>query len=434
MKISVFTPSHQSGGLERLYRSLQQQTHEDWEWIILGNGPEAQRDVELQARAITFGDRRVRVYVTATTGNIGALKYEACHQCSGELFVEVDHDDWILPSCLERLASRYEAFGSKKAFLYSETVTTRPDGTSIPFLPSFGWTSRPWNDPSTGKTLLINENFEITARSLCEILFSPDHVRCWSRDAYWAAGGHDPKLSVGDDHELIVRTYLAGVPFLGIDQVLYVHCLREDSASKIRLDAITQQSWATRDKFLHALVVEWSRRQSLTRYDLGGAHNCPKEFIPVDQALPDGLVGVKADVFNFLAAQPDSSIGVIRACDFLEHVPSTEMPALLNLVWKKLVPGGWLLSATPAVSGPNGEVGRGAFQDPTHVSFWTPNNFWYYTDRNYSRYVPGIQCRFQAVRNFVAYPSAWHEENHIPYVYADLCALKGQRQPGLCLI
>jgi O-antigen biosynthesis protein len=37
-----------------------------------------------------------------------------------------------------------------------------------------------------------------------------------------------------------------------------------------------------------------------------------------------------------------------------------------------LVPGGWLLAATPST-----DV-RGAFQDPTNCSFWNvPNSFWY---------------------------------------------------------
>ncbi len=35
-----------------------------------------------------------------------------------------------------------------------------------------------------------------------------------------------------------------------------------------------------------------------------------------------------------------------------------------------LTPGGWFLTLTPSTDG------RGAFQDPTHVSFWNSNSFW----------------------------------------------------------
>ena len=63
--------------------------------------------------------------------------------------------------------------------------------------------------------------------------------------------------------------------------------------------------------------------------------------------------------------------------------------------------------------------GRGAFQDPTHVSFWNSNSFWYYTRPEQAQF---IHCPvlFEAnrVKNF--YPSDWHREHQIVYVKADL--------------
>jgi hypothetical protein len=93
-----------------------------------------------------------------------------------------------------------------------------------------------------------------------------------------------------------------------------------------------------------------------------------------------------------------------------------------------LAPGGWLVSATPSSDG------RGAYQDPTHVSFWNPNSFWYYTRRDQARFVPGITCPFQGARVWQTFPDEWHRVHNIPYVYADLVALKGQRQAGRCEI
>jgi len=91
-----------------------------------------------------------------------------------------------------------------------------------------------------------------------------------------------------------------------------------------------------------------------------------------------------------------------------------------------LVPGGWLLSATPSTDG------RGAFQDPTHCSWWNENSFWYYTRQQQRQYVPGITARFQEARKWTEAPTDWHKVHNILYVYADLVALKGQRQPGIC--
>jgi hypothetical protein len=89
-----------------------------------------------------------------------------------------------------------------------------------------------------------------------------------------------------------------------------------------------------------------------------------------------------------------------------------------------LKPGGWLITRTPSTDG------RGAFQDPTHVSFWNPNSFLYYTSRQLAQYIPAIQCRFQSLRVQQSFPSDWHKQHNVLYVYADLVALKGQHQAG----
>jgi hypothetical protein len=77
-----------------------------------------------------------------------------------------------------------------------------------------------------------------------------------------------------------------------------------------------------------------------------------------------------------------------------------------------------LLSLTPSVDG------RGAFQDPTHVSYWSDNNWWYFTDVAYQRFVPAITARFQTSRCITYFPSDFHREHNIPYVKFDGVALK----------
>jgi SAM-dependent methyltransferase len=117
------------------------------------------------------------------------------------------------------------------------------------------------------------------------------------------------------------------------------------------------------------------------------------------------------------------------ACDHgADGVAAKCVVGLMNELYRVLAPGGWIISRTPSTDG------RGAFQDPTHVSFWNPNSFWYYTRREQARYVPGVRCRFQGPRVWQTFPTEWHRTNNIPYVYADLVALKGQRQPGICEI
>jgi len=113
---------------------------------------------------------------------------------------------------------------------------------------------------------------------------------------------------------------------------------------------------------------------------------------------------------------PDGSAGVIRAVDFLEHV--ADKVALINEIHRLLAPGGLLLSMTPSTDG------RGAFQDPTHVAFYNENSFWYYTEAKYQAFVPEITARFQSSRLYTSFPTEWHKRHDIPYVIANLIALK----------
>jgi SAM-dependent methyltransferase len=92
--------------------------------------------------------------------------------------------------------------------------------------------------------------------------------------------------------------------------------------------------------------------------------------------------------------------------------------ALINEIYRLLAPGGLLLSMTPSTDG------RGAFQDPTHVAFYNENSFWYYTEASYRNFVPEIKARFQSSRLVTTFPTEWHARHNIPYVTANLIALK----------
>jgi hypothetical protein len=264
--------------------------------------------------------------------------------------------------------------------------------------------------------------FPITARSVCEIFYAPNHVRAWTRAAYWKAGGHDPRMSVCDDQDLIIRTYLAGVRFERCDMPLYRQHMDGANTQTTRNAEIQKTQAQVRDKHLHALVREWCRREKLPMLDLGGAHSPAPGHIPVDRYAAPG--GIQCDITKGLPFK-DGEVGAIRASDFMEHIPVGQVIPLMNEMHRVLAPGGWLHCHTPSTDG------RGAFCDPTHVSFWNQLSMRYYTEKRFAAYIPEFIGRFQCVRNFTWHPSPWHAENQLPYVTSDLCALKGQRQAGL---
>jgi glycosyltransferase involved in cell wall biosynthesis len=422
MLLSVFTPTHNPTHLGEVYQCLKAQVYGQWEWVVVPNG-ELAGAIAAYLTQLTEGDRRVRVCpAPPDVQGVGALKRYACDLCNGDVFVEVDHDDLVTDDCLLHVHDAVKYRATPLVFVYSEDVTMSFDHTSHVFDAAYGWRHYAWE--YQGRKYTINGQPPASPRSLCEILYAPDHVRAWTRAAYQTAGRHDPGLAVGDDHDLVVRTYLAGAEFVHVKKPLYLHRLNPDTTSQKNLPQIERQSWATRDKYLHALVKEWCGRHRLPMFDLGGAHNSPPGYEPIDANLPM-TAPFRGDVFDVVAGLKDDSVGCFRAQDFLEHVPIGQVVPLFNLLYRKLVPGGYLLTHTPAVCDDEGRCGRGAYQDPDHKSFWSSNNFWYFTDREFAKYENGaVECRFQTVRIANHYPSDFHRTHLIPYVLWDGMALK----------
>lgn len=92
----------------------------------------------------------------------------------------------------------------------------------------------------------------------------------------------------------------------------------------------------------------------------------------------------------------DDSVESIRAHDIVEHLP--DKIHTMNEMWRVLEPGGKAEIVVPSTNGP------AAFQDPTHVSFWNRNSFWYYEAGNpYREFFAeayGIRASFNVVESY----------------------------------
>jgi len=262
-----------------------------------------------------------------------------------------------------------------------------------------------------------------TPHNVSYIWYAPNHVRAFRRALYEKVGGHDSTLDVADDADLMCRLYQV-TDFRHIPECLYLQRMHSRNTQRdLDLNArIQQRTVELYDRHMEANALAWASRRGLLALDLGAAHNKREGYLGVDQYDGDG-VDIVADVSAGLDL-PDDSVGVIRAVDFLEHIP--DKIGLFNELYRLLAPDGMLLSVTPSSDG------RGAFQDPTHVAYYNENSFWYFTDATYAGYVPQIRCRFQPSRLVTYYPTPWHEEHLISYVAANLIALKegGARNGG----
>ncbi len=418
IKFSVFTPTNDPTWIKETYDSLVKQTYSNWEWVIVPNGP---TPVQLPQEIVNDPRAVIR---PVKNNKIGFLKNYACNQATGDIYVELDHDDIIVPWALQRLYEKHQEVGP--AFHYSDFANFFPNGSPEIYNSVHGW--KTYDFIYDGKQYVAHKSFNHTPRALGEIWYAPNHIRAWHRDVYYAAGGHDQTMEVGDDHDLICKTYLAGCKFVHHPECLYLYRRILDPkksnsfVKKGELIATTQNH--TYNRYLHKMCEEWSRRESLHMIDLGGGFNSPKQYKSLDIR--------NADIIHRVGESPlpfeDNSVGILRAFDFFEHLPRDKFVWCMNDFYRVLAPGGWILSGTPSSDG------RGAYQDPTHINFINQNSFWYYTDRNYSKFVPEISCRFQDARIWTTFPTEFHRTHNISYVYADLCALKGQHQPGVCKI
>jgi glycosyltransferase involved in cell wall biosynthesis len=406
--ISIITPTHDTRWLKETEESLCVQSYSGpWEWVIVPNNG-AEVDVNIDAKIVPYeGEQK-----------IGAIKRFACEQAEGDIIVELDHDDLLTPNALELIA---DAFADGCDFAFSNFAEFYNEGGPNTFNPAYGWEFR--ERAFYGKQYLEILGFEPDPRSMSLVHYAPNHVRAWRKDTYWQIGGHDPEMKIADDHDLCCRFYLSGT--MGhINDCLYLYRIHGDNSFLVNNAEIQDQTKEVRHKYLHQMIDRWAEMERLKKVDLGAAHGKPDGYLGVD------LYG--ADIcHNVTEGLPfeNSSVGVIRAFDFLEHLSIPTIIPFMNEVYRVLIDGGWLISATPSTDG------RGAFQDPTHTSFWNQNSFWYYTRHAQAKYVPEIKCRFQGMRIETRFPSGWHEQNNISYVCADLCAVKGSaRRPGMIQI
>jgi predicted SAM-dependent methyltransferase len=121
------------------------------------------------------------------------------------------------------------------------------------------------------------------------------------------------------------------------------------------------------------------------RLNLGSGYRHIPGYVNLDnrpETKPDMCVDI-------LAGLPfeDESVDEVRAYDILEHIPIGKTVAVIEDIYRVLKPGGTFESFTPSTDG------RGAFQDPHHLSFWNRNSWLYYM-MDSARDLYGIKAKF----------------------------------------
>lgn len=108
--------------------------------------------------------------------------------------------------------------------------------------------------------------------------------------------------------------------------------------------------------------------------NLGCGKSKPKNHFGIDIRKFDG-VDLVCDL-NKGIPLPDNSFKVVIAQDFLEHTLPQNNIKIMEEIYRVLDFGGHFHFIVPSTDGNN----MGAFQDPTHFSYWNEKKFWYFFD------------------------------------------------------
>ena len=124
----------------------------------------------------------------------------------------------------------------------------------------------------------------------------------------------------------------------------------------------------------------------MAKLNLGSGPKRLEGYVNIDNRAECDLV---CDVTEGLPYE-DNTVEEVRAFDFLEHIPLGKTVGVIEEVYRVLKIDGIFEHLTPSTDG------RGAFQDPFHLSFWNINSWFYYTNPAWNIY--GIKALFGIIK------------------------------------
>ena len=249
--------------LTRLHDSMLKQTYREWDWYIIDDSPNDDTINLIES----FKDPRITIIKNVSIhGNIGFNKHTIAMACDGDILCEVDHDDELTPDCLSTILDADKAFPDSD-FFYSCALELK-GANKEPILYGKGWG---WGEGLTksevvnGTLFTFSESPGINPYSIRTIYAQPNHIRCWKSAFYHKICGHSVDMSVLDDQELLIRTFLNG-KMTKINKVLYVQYegdgergVSEDNTQSRRFAEIQRTTMLLKelyDKPIHDRIIE----------------------------------------------------------------------------------------------------------------------------------------------------------------------------------
>ena len=277
---SAFTGAYKTEErLLRAYEGLKNQTYPNWEWVIVDDSPQDHIKTWRIANQIAASDNRVKVYRMnpISGGNVGEVKHRAAMLCNGNWLFELDHDDRAI-STLFQEASMAAAKHPDSGFIYTDVCELYEDGEMRTYglvMPNREWYGHPDNwfnwaysghdwVEADGENYLTHYYPEINPKTIRFNIGMPNHARIWRKDVYVKIGGHNRQVSVADDYELIVKTFLE-TKFTHIRKMLYLQFNNHNSTVDNNSTDINRRARLIKDYYdqdIHDRIIKLGKKDT----------------------------------------------------------------------------------------------------------------------------------------------------------------------------
>jgi glycosyltransferase involved in cell wall biosynthesis len=220
--ISIISPVRNTGEkLRDTFESVKAQTWWNWEWVLVNDGEDELTDKI--CKELASNEPRIKYYDISPRSNcrVGEAKYRGFSLANGDYLVELDHDDLLVPEAIELVALSFEKYPDA-GFCYSNYAEVDASFNDLSyggndFAYGYGLYSQFGHN---GRQHTEQHTPHINPVSIRSNVAMPNHLRAWSREAYFKCGGHSRRLSIMDDLDILIRTFLT-TKMVKIDWMCY---------------------------------------------------------------------------------------------------------------------------------------------------------------------------------------------------------------------
>jgi len=265
--ISFFTPIYNTGEiLWRTYQSLKEQDYTNWEWVLVNDSTDGGLTLKI-AEEISNLDCRVKVFdfKKKSGGVVGESKYRAASLCRGKYIMELDHDDCLTNDAGKLMVDAFQMYPDCK-FVYSDCAEIDENHVSLTYGDGFSFGYGSYRDEQyRGRDYKVANTSNINPKTIRHIVGVPNHFRAWDKAFYHSIGGHNRRLTIADDYELIVRTFL-NTKMVKIPKLLYLqyyhsnntqNATRKDIQRRVR-SISNYYNQQIRNRFIELGFQDWA--------------------------------------------------------------------------------------------------------------------------------------------------------------------------------